>query len=81
VAAGDRPPGLGHYLGGGPQDGGDGRRRQPLGEGGHIEGQDDAPAHGEHVRAGVGRRDGPEVGRIVDQRREKVGGRHKGDVV
>ena len=39
------------------------------------------PAHGEHVAAGVGGGDGPEVGRVVDEGREEVGGRHQRQVV
>ena len=81
VAAGDHTAGVGHDLGGGGQDGRDGLDRQLLGEGGDVEREDDRPAHGEHVAAGVGRGDGAEVGGIVDERREEVGGRHEGQVV
>ena len=39
VAAGHHAPGLGDHLGGGGEDGADGLDRQPLGEGGDVEGE------------------------------------------
>ena len=55
--------------------------RHPLREGGHVQGEHHPAAHGEDIRAGVGRRDGTEVGGVVDQRREEVGRRDEGEVV
>ena len=68
-------------LGRGPQHGLDGREREPLGEGRDVERGRDPAAHREHVAARVGRRDGPEVGRVVDERREEVGRRDQCEVV
>ena len=81
VPAGDRAAGLGDDRGGGVEDRGDRLAREVLGEGGDVDRQHDPPAHREHVAAGVGRGDRAEVGRVVDERREEVGGRHEGDVV
>ena len=55
--------------------------RQPLGEGRDVQRHRHPAAHGEHVAAGVGGGDGAEVGRVVDERREEVGGGHDGQVV
>jgi hypothetical protein len=52
-----------------------------LGEGRHVEREDDPAAHGEHVAARVGRGDGTEVIGVVDERWKEVGGRHQGQVV
>ena len=74
------PPAAADDLGGGVEDGRDGIRREVLGEGGDIERQQNPAAHGEHVAARVGGRDGPEVGRVVDERREEVGRRDQGRI-
>ena len=75
------PPASAHDLGGGREDGADRLHRHALGEGRDVEGQHDPPAHGEHVAAGVGGGDGAEVGRVVDEGREEVGGRDQREVV
>ena len=81
VATCDHSTGLGHHGGGGSENGADGLDGHALREGGDVEGEGDAGAHGEHVAAGVGRRHGPEVGRVVDQRGEEVGGGDHREVV
>ena len=81
VPTGDRAAGLGDDRGGGVEDGDDGLTREVLGERGHVDRDHHPAAHREHVAARVGRGDRAEVGRMVDQRREEVGGadqRHVG---
>jgi hypothetical protein len=67
VPPGDRAAGLGDDGRSGGEDRGD--RREMLGKAACSR-HDHPAAHSEHVAAGVGR-DGPEVGRVVDQRRKK----------
>jgi hypothetical protein len=81
VAAGHSPPGLRHGLGRGLEDGGHRLPGQGLREGGQVQGHRHPRPHGEHVGAGVGRRHRAEVGGVVDQRGEEVGGGHERDVV
>ena len=63
------------------EDGGDRVVRHVLGKGGDVHCHDHAATHGEHVTARVGGRDGAEVGWIIDERWEEVGGGHHGQVV
>ena len=81
VAARDHAAGRDDDLGRGGQDGADGLDRHPLGERGDVERHDHPPAHGEHVAARVRGGDRAEVGRIVDERREEVGGRDEREIV
>ena len=81
VAPGDSAAGFRDNLGAGFEDRRDRLAREVLGKGGDVDRQHDPAAHGEDVAARVGGRDRPEVGRIVDERREEVGGRHQRDVV
>ena len=71
------PPASAHDSGRGDQDRRHRLRRHALGEGRDVERQHDPAPHGEHVAARVGRGDGAEVGRIVDERREEIGGRNQ----
>ena len=75
------PPASATTVGGGLEDRRDRLAREVLGEGGDVDRHHDPPAHREHVAAGVGGGDRTEVGRMVDERREEVGGRHDRDVV
>ena len=81
MTAGDHTAGFGDDLGRRGEDGADGLDRKPLGECGDVERDLHPATHREDVAAGVGGRDRAEVGRIVDQRREEVGGRDEGEVV
>ena len=76
VAARHDAAGLGHHRRGGTEDGAHHLDRQPLREGRDVEREHDPPSHGEDVAARVRGGDGTEVGRIVDEWREEVRGRH-----
>ena len=81
VAAADHAAGLGDDVCRGAEDGGDRLDRHALGERRDVEGERDRATHREDVTACVRRGDGSEVGRIVDQGREEVRGRHDREVV
>ena len=80
VSASDAAAGRGHHRRGGVEDGDDRVAREVFGEGRHVDGQHDPTTHGEDVAARVGGGDGAEVGRIVHQGREEVGGAHESQV-
>ena len=81
VAADDRAARRPDHFGRGAKHGLDRLERQPLGEGRDVQRDRHPAAHGEHVAARVGRGDGAEVGRVVDERREEVGRGHHREVV
>src|SRR5205085_3202378 len=81
VPAGDNAAGLDDDGSGRRQDLLDDVEGHPVGEGGHVEGQEHPPAHGEDVAAGIGGGDRSEVGGVVDERRKEVGGRDEGGLV
>ena len=80
MSAGDAAAGRGHHRRRGVEDGDDRVAREVFGEGRHVDGQHDPTAHGEDVAARICGGDGAEVGRVVDQGREEVGGAHEGQV-
>ena len=81
VSACDGASGPGDHVGSGSKDRSNRSVREMLGERRDVDGEHDAAAHRKDVAAGVCRSDRPEVVRVIDQRREEIGGADEGDII